>query len=694
VTVAASSGVASQLDLHTAQLIARSLVADLRVEGDALSRRDAARVALAAEGARLDDLLGRIRRAAGKPIVVPAYSIGRMRVNLEPAEGQGPPVIVAAVEGQLQLTTYRGVPPLVVERQAPVPFAQTLLLAQSGRRYLITGSRGSGATPSRGATTTASPAVSPPSPAVKADFGSVRLTDVAARVGLGFRQGSFRFGMSSEPEAMMGGGLCWIDYDNDGWLDLFVVNSYSSGNIGQWDAHGGLPRSALYHNVHGRFVDVSARSGADPAVQGDGCVAADLNGDGYTDLYVTTVSSDLLYWNNGNGTFSEGARAAGIVSFGWRAGAAVADINGDGRPDLFVAGYTNNNAPVPSSAAGFPTNHQGVRDLLFLNEGNDSRGRAHFREVGSQVGLDTRSEHGLGAVFTDVNGDGRPDLYVANDEDPNRLYLNVPAPGGLGFRFREIARSAGVADTNAGMGIAAADDDGNGLLDLFVSNSRGQTHAIYRQRRQPAAGPRFSDVRASFKPVLGTGYTGWGVSWVDLNRDGNLDLVLTNGDIPVTNLTKNAGLIQVLDNLTGRGRPGLFGDATAQLGLQRGPRVNGRGLAAADFNNDGNVDIAINSVGGPLLLLENTNTAGHWLEVSVRGFHPGAVVSVTLPDGRTLVRELQAGSSYLSSEDPRAFFGLGGATNASRVTVRYPDGGQQSVANVAADRILTIGSAS
>src|SRR6185437_7044736 len=196
------------------------------------------------------------------------------------------------------------------------------------------------------------------------------------------------------------------------------------------------------------------------------------NGDGYTDLFVTTAQSDELLWNNGDGTFTEGARAAGIASFGWHSGAAIGDVNGDGRPDLFVAGYTEANGPIPGSSAGYPTNHLGVRDELFLNEGNGPSGRARFREVGRQAGLDPPPyDHSLGAVFTDLNGDGRLDLYVANDEDPNRYYVNVPAPG-LGFRFVDRARSSGLADRNAGMGVALGDYNGDGRPDLLVSNSR------------------------------------------------------------------------------------------------------------------------------------------------------------------------------------------------------------------------------
>jgi len=697
VTILPSKGVASQLNVRTAQQIARSVVADLRIAADALQNRDAKRAAAGSDGDWLAKLNGQIRAAAGRPITVPTYSVETMRVTLEPGEGQAPPIVVATLAGMAQLTTYGDSPPMVMTRTDPTRFQRVFELSLTGARYLIVGVRGE--TPPATNVASAGPGAHAvaTNPAVKTDFAHVHLRDVAKQVGLDFRQGSFRFGMSADPRAMMGGGLCWLDYDNDGWMDLFVVNSYSDQNIPEWQARGGLPRSALFHNVHGTFVNVSRGSGADLPVRGDGCVAADFNGDGHTDLYVSTAEDDQLLWNNGNGTFGEGARAAGVVSFGWHSGAAVADVNGDGRPDLFVAGYTDVNAPVPGSAAGFPTNHLGVRDLLFLNEGTGKNGRSHFREVGKQVGLDTRSEHGLGAVFTDVNGDGRPDLYVANDEDPNRLYLNIPRTGGaaanpvgIGFRLVERARGEGVADSNAGMGIASADYSGDGLTDLFVSNSRGQKHAVYRRRTAQAGGAAFTDVRSDFASVFGKNFTGWGVSWVDLNRDGILDLVLANGAIPVTNLAKDAGQIQVLDNLSAQGQDGKFGDAGGLLGLRRGPLVNGRGLAAADFNNDGNVDIAINTIGGPLVLLENTNTSGHWLEVALDGFQPSTLITALLPNGRRLVREVHAGSSYLSSEDPRVHFGLGDSTKVTQLLVRYPGGRVTRLADVSANQIVHV----
>jgi hypothetical protein len=315
--------------------------------------------------------------------------------------------------------------------------------------------------------------------------------------------------------------------------------------------------------------------------------------------------------------------------------------------------------------AGYPTNHLGVRDELFLNLGNGEDGRARFREVGRAAGLDRAPfDHSLGAVFTDVNGDGRPDLYVANDEDPNRLYVNEPG-GPLGFRFVDQARQASVDDPNAGMGIAAQD----GLL--FVSNSRGQTHASYAQLGRTTFTQ--SDLQL---PVSVT--AGWGASWVDLANSGKPGLALANGDIPVTSLGRDAERVQVLVQRAGR---------LVDSGLLQGLRVNGRGLAAADFDNDGRVDLAVNTIGGPLLLLRNESRAGHWLEVKLPRFAPGARVTVAY-GGRTATREVQAGSSYLSSEDPRLHFGLGSATRAD-VTVRYPDGTTTRLRAVRADLLVS-----
>ncbi len=703
VTIARSTGVSAQLGRGTALRIARDVVADLHAQADALRLRDVTRASSAASGAWLAGLQSQIRTAPTRGVRVPTYEIDRIRVHLEPGKGQAPPVVVAECRGRVVLTTYAGSADLAASSGEPARFVQTFDLQLQGDRFRIVRSRNASiaalaapAAPAAVATPVVSAQVAR---AAARGFAGVRLSDVAAQVGLRFRQGSFRFGADpSDAPAMMGGGLCWLDYDGDGWMDLFVVNSYADANIPAWQKHGGLPRSALFHNLHGRFADVSKRSRANLQIRGTGCVAADFNGDGHTDLYVTSAVGDKLLWNNGDGTFTEGARASGITSFGWHSGAAVADVNGDGRPDLYVSGYTNMGAPIPTSVAGFPGNHEGVRSELFLNEGPDGRGHARFRDVSVAAGLPaSHFDHSLGAVFSDFNGDGRLDLYVANDEDPNRLYLNVPWPGGakadpkgLGFRLVDRAPRMGVADANAGMGVAAADFSGDGSTDLFVSNSRGQTHAVFQARPAAAGGRAFVSARPGFAPAFGKNFTGWGDSWVDLNRDGYPDLVLANGGIPVMSLAKDAAPVQALENLAGQGLPGQFANAGGLVGLAQTPRVNGRGVAAADFDNDGNVDVAVNTVGGPLLLLENHNTSGHWLEVSLKGFHPGATVSAELPDGRTLVRQVQAGSSYLSSEDPRVFFGLGSATSVRTLVVRYPGGKVTRLHGVAGDRILAV----
>ena len=306
VSVRESPGIAP-LDRQRAEQIAQDVAAALRAESEALRRRDPDRAAAGADGARLASLWAEIRAASGASTTVPEYRVESVDVTLEPAEGQSPPTVVADVEGTVELVTYEGSPPAAVARGAPEPFSRTLELSQKDGRYLIARVRG-------GPAAAAAPVAS------TEDFGGVSLEDVAAEVGLDFRHGAFRFGMAAEDTpAMMGGGLCWLDYDADGWLDLYVVNSYSDVDFVRWEERGGLPRSGLFRNVRGRFENVGAGSGADLQVRGSGCVAADLNGDGHTDLYVTatgynvaTDGYDALLWGHGDGTFTEGARAAGL----------------------------------------------------------------------------------------------------------------------------------------------------------------------------------------------------------------------------------------------------------------------------------------------------------------------------------------------------------------------------------------------
>ena len=496
---------------------------------------------------------------------------------------------------------------------------------------------------------------------------------------------------------MMGGGLCWLDYDADGWLDLFVVNSYAERDVARWREAGDLPRSALFHNERGTFTDVSRGSGANLALRGNGCVAADVDLDGHTDLYVTSNTYDALLWNRGDGTFSEIARPAGIAEYGWHAGAAVGDLNGDSLPDIFVTGYTDPNAPIPDSFAGYPTNHRGVRDLLYLNLGTDRSGQPRFREVGKLAGVDPGDpEHGLGAVITDLDGDGRLDVYVANDEDPNRLYRNEPWPGGvaadpagLGFRLRDVAVLTGVADANAGMGIAVADYDGNGLTDLFVSNSRGQGHAVYRRAAHRVGTDRLQLHRRSGRLRGHRGAHRLG-RFLDRPRSGHRPRPRPDQRRhPGHGLSDDAEPIQVLENRS-TGTAMRFTDLGLRAGDEDRLRTNGRGLAAADYDNDGDMDVAINSIGGPLILLENTTSGGNWLAVRLPGFWPGTRVTAELPDGRKLVRQVQAGGSYLSSEDPRLLFGLGDAARVRTLIIQYPNGTQTRIEDIPANQLVDV----
>jgi hypothetical protein len=676
VTVVQAKGVSGRLDDTTARAIAADLVANLRVEAEALAARDHEQAAEAAGGARLAALWQRMD-AAGDELNVPDYHVEHVTLTLETGDGQAAPLVVATLSGTVELATYAGTPPTVTAVGDPAPFEQVLELDLQSGRYVIVGSRGG---------TGESLAVPARAPAAGAGLGGVHFADVARHAGLGFRHGAFRFETSPDPVAMMGGGVCWLDFDGDGWLDLYAVNSYSIAvDVARWKERGGLPRSALYRNVKGRFADVSTGSGADVELRGNGCVAADFNEDGRTDIYVTATGYDALLWNVGGGRFVEGARAAGIDTYGWHTAATVADVNADGRPDLFVAGYADLNAPIPENAgASFPSTYAGVRDRLYLNDGPDARGRSRFREVAAAAGIETTAvEHGLGAAFTDVDGDGRVDLYVANDLDPNRLYLNVPAANGLGFRFVERGRQEGVADRNAGMGVAAADASGDGRPDLLTTNSHRQLHGVFRSR---GAGAGYADARPEFAPAFDTTLAGWGVAWADFDLDGTLDLAIANGAVPVADLKMDAEPVKVLGE-----SGGAVVDVSAGVGLGEGPLVNGRGLAAADYDNDGDLDVAVGSVGGPLVLLRNSGAGGHWLEVELRRFSPGAKVVAVLPDGTRLVREVKAGSSYLSSEDPRVHFGLGEATRVRELLVRYPDGREARLANVAADRLVAVG---
>ncbi len=476
--------------------------------------------------------------------------------------------------------------------------------------------------------------------------------DVAAPLGIDFRQGAFISEPVEDPVAMMGGGLCWVDYDADGWLDLYFVNSYATSEAEQWENDGGLPTNSLYRNLGGEFANVSAETGTDLAIRGNGCVAADFDGDGWVDIYVTADGPNQLLRNRGNGTFELLADAAGAAAGDeWSTAAAVADVDLDGDLDLFVGTYIDLERKIERPSGAFPQDFVGLANRLFLNTGQGLK----FVEA-TGVGLD-RSSRTLGALFTDLDFDGDLDLYVANDGEPNRLYRN-DSDGSV--RFSEITEEAGTGDSGSGMGVAGGDYDADGRLDLFVSNWEAELDALYRNETEGTGSLRFGyETYGIGLAGLGNNTTGWGTAWVDFDLDTDLDLLVVRGRVPVTDLGSDPELARLYANQTADGRPGQFLDWTDQSGFTDVGPMLARGSAVADFDNDGDMDIAVNNIAGPPALLRNEGTSGNWLVVTIPGALPGTMVSVELSDGTTLLREFQIGSSYLASEDPRFHFGLG-----------------------------------
>lgn len=519
------------------------------------------------------------------------------------------------------------------------------------------------------------------------ELAPASFTNVAQEVGVDFRQGAFRWGMSGDPVAMMGGGLCWLDYDNDGWLDLYVVNSYTESEAGQWDQAGGRPTNGLFKNEEGTFSDVSAHSKTDISVRGNGCVAADFDNNGFTDIYVTTARFNVLLWNMGDGTFREGAKLAGVDAYGWQSAVSVADLNNDGWLDLFIAGYVNINRQIISPTMGFPNTNEGLRDLLYISNGVDSSGQVTYTEVGEQVGLETENfAYGLGSVLLDFDDDGDLDLYVANDTNANMLYAYETNDSDLGFHFEAVGAQANVDDINSGMGVAGGDYDGNGQPDIFVTNMGPQTHSLYANEANLAFTNGLDSVGL---PEFGAGWTGWGTAWQDFDNDTDLDLFLANGAIPVVDLDADRMLQQLFENQTAQGDVGVLAEISDVAGITELGAMIGRGVSTADYDNDGDIDIAINSIANDLVLLENTGATGNWLTVQLDGLSAGATVTATLSNGQTLTRYVLVGSSYLSSEDPRVHFGLGNETVVS-LEVRWADGHVMQVPDVGVNELLVI----
>jgi hypothetical protein len=508
-----------------------------------------------------------------------------------------------------------------------------------------------------------------------ADWG---FADVAAAVGITFEHGSFQTNLWPDPVAMMGAGLCWLDYDNDGWLDLYFVNSHATREAGWWLRNGGTPTNRLFRNDEGRFDDVGAATGTDLALRGNGCVGADFDNDGWPDIYITADGPNALLHNNQDGTFTEVAAAAGVAAPEWNSAAAAGDVNGDGLLDLFVGAYIDLERTIDKPSGAFPQDYPGIADRLYINTGN-----LQFEDVAGTAGL-AMAERALGGLFTDVDSDGDLDLYVANDGQANRLYRNDSA--GTTTVFADVTEEAGVGDAGSGMGIAGGDYDQDGLFDLLVTNWEAELNALYRnQSTDGTINFRYATNRIGMVG-LGNNKTAWGASWGDFDNDTDLDLLVAHGRVPITNLDTDPELIRLYGNRLAEGDPGGFRDWTETVGLDDVGALIARGSAVADYDNDGDLDVAVNVIGGAAVLLENTGAAGNWLRLDLAYPQPGTVASVTLPNGTVLKRELHAGSSYLAGEDNRFHFGVGEAVAVPEVTIRWPDGITATFRNLATNR--------
>ena len=509
-------------------------------------------------------------------------------------------------------------------------------------------------------------------------FGQIVLRDVTEAAGIAFRHQRGARG-DWHPVETMGSGVAVLDYDGDGTPDLFFVQGGEVPGTGRATE----PVGALYRNEGaGRFRDVSATAGlGDPAPVegfGMGAVAADYDNDGDPDLLVTRVGTDLLYENRGDGTF--GLRDAGLLAAGWSASAAFSDLDGDGDLDLFVTHYLDwspaNNPVCARTISGEPVRSyclpdafSGVPDLLYENRGDGT-----FRDVSEGAGVALATGKGLGVLAADLIGDPLPDLYVANDTVPNFLFENL---GGL--RFRERGLPAGVAydgDGNAlaGMGIAAADIEPDGDLDLFVTNFQGEANNLYVSDRHGV----FRDV--SFLSGVGRpslDWLGFGAVFADLDNDSAVDLCVTNGHV-----LDNAPLLYPGTDY--RQRDVCFrnrGDSFRVVVLETAPAV-GRGLVAADFDGDGLLDLAASRSGGPAALLRNGGDRAPRAVLRLVGRTSnrdgvGAEVVVERA-GQSQRAVITAGSSYLSSGAREGWIGLARGAPDS-VMVRWPTGVEQVV---------------
>jgi len=491
----------------------------------------------------------------------------------------------------------------------------------------------------------------------------------------------------------MSGGVALLDYDNDGLLDIYFVNSLTVDLV----KASGKTKSFLYrNNGDGTFADVTAKAGVGDKMYGMGVAVGDYNNDGFDDVYVTCVGPNHLLKNNGNGTFSDVTTNAGVSDPRWSTGASFLDYDDDGKLDLMVANYVAfdfknlpefgkgrlcqyKGVPVQCGPRGLP----GDGDSLYHNEGNGS-----FRDVTKKAGVsDPNGYYGMGIISSDFDEDGLVDIFVANDSTPNFFYKN----NGNGT-FEEIGFLSGTAVNENGseqgsMGVTAGDYDHDGLLDLFITNFDDEYNVLYRN-----AG-RGSFVDVSYEAGVATislPYVGWGTKFFDYDNDGWLDLFVANGHAyPQRDRYRQRKLLHRNNH------DGTFSEVAAQSGSALMEERASRGTAFGDIDNDGDIDIVVNDLdGAPQLLRNDGGNKNNWITVKTIGTKSnrngiGAKVKVVSGD-LTQLDEVRSGGSYISQSDLRLHFGLEKRTSVDLIQVRWPSGAVDTLTNIPANKLVTV----
>jgi enediyne biosynthesis protein E4 len=497
----------------------------------------------------------------------------------------------------------------------------------------------------------------------------------------------------------MGSGVALFDYDNDGRLDIFVVNG---APLGDPTPKGTTPQKTgpkdwnrLYHQKSdGTFEDVTQKAGLQGVGYGMGVAVGDYDNDGYEDLYVTAYGGNRLYHNNGDGTFTDVTEKAGVAGNGWSTSAAWIDLDGDGLLDLVVLRYLQwdfDDIWCGERKEGYraychPDSFHAITPLVYHNDG-----KGRFTEIAEKAGLSIPGK-GLGIAFADYDRDGRLDIFVANDSMPEFLYHNKG-----GGRFEEVALESGVAlsgegHSYAGMGVDFADYNNDGLPDLVVTDLASQMYALYRNNGD---GTFTYDSYPSGIGRMTMKHSGWGVRFMDYDNDGWKDLLITQGhDLDTIQLTfpdLRYKETMLLARNTGSG----FVDVSAEAGEVFQRAWVGRGLSIGDIDNDGRLDAVVTTNDGTLHVLHNsTQTKNHWLTLELVGHRSnrdaiGAEIKLVTANGSQWATVTTAGS-YLSSSDKRVHFGLGSETMARTIEIRWPSGIRQTLKDIRGDQILQV----